>query len=138
MPISRVPYYHRITSGIRITARPSYVPAQSYPEGQHFVFAYHIRIENVGAQGVRLLTRRWLIHDDAAGDSVVAGEGVIGKQPHIPAGTSHEYSSFCVLKCVSGWMEGSYHFERDDHSGVDAAPPRFALQLPDEGTDDDE
>lgn len=47
----RLPFYYRITSGIRITVRPSFLKERSNPLLGQFVFAYHIRIENVGEQG---------------------------------------------------------------------------------------
>lgn len=120
-------FYYHITSGIRITVRPSFLPERSNALLGHFVFAYRIRIENVGDQAAQLRTRRWLIHDDQAGDSAVEGEGVVGEQPHLVPGAVHEYSSFCVLKGPQGWMEGSYGFVRDDGEDFDAIIPRFLL-----------
>jgi ApaG protein len=127
MAAARVALHHRITDGIRITARPAYVAGRSNPGAGHFVFSYRIRIENIGAPAARLLTRRWLIHDEGAPDTVVEGDGVVGEQPRIAPGTAHEYSSTCVLTSPVGWMEGSYHFVRDDGSEFDAIVPRFAL-----------
>lgn len=60
--------YHRITEGIRVTARPSYLPEQSDPLEPRYVFAYRIRIENVGDEAAQLLWRHWYIHDPVAGD----------------------------------------------------------------------
>ena len=40
------------TQGIRITAEPFFVPAQSDPVRGRFVFAYNIRIENLGGRFV--------------------------------------------------------------------------------------
>ncbi|MBL0940958.1 MAG: Co2+/Mg2+ efflux protein ApaG [Gemmatimonadaceae bacterium] len=127
MTNERVSFYYRNTAGIRITVRPSYLRERSNPLLGQFVFAYHIRIENVSEQAAQLRTRRWLIHDDAVGDTVVEGEGVVGEQPHLLPGQVHEYRSFCVLKSPSGWMEGSYRFVRDDGSSFHAAIPRFVL-----------
>lgn len=127
----RVPLFYRMTDGIRISARPRWVREQSDPGIDRFVFAYRIRIENSGSQGVRLLTRRWRIHDDAAGDSEVEGPGVVGEQPHLSPGQVHEYESFCVLAAPSGYLEGTYHFVRDDGTGFDAAIPRFQLEAQD-------
>lgn len=122
------PFYYRSTAGIRITVRPSYLRERSNPMLEQFVFAYHIRIENIGAQAAQLRTRRWLIHDDSAGDTVVEGEGVVGEQPYLLPGQVHEYRSFCVLKAPTGWMEGAYRFVRDDESSFEALIPRFALE----------
>jgi ApaG protein len=122
--------FYRITDGIRVTAAPSYLPAHSDPEEPRYVFAYRIRIENVGDAAARLRWRHWYIHDAAAGDSEVQGEGVIGEEPLLEPGAVHEYQSFCVLRGPEGHMEGYYLMERPDGSRFRAAIPRFALQTP--------
>jgi ApaG protein len=127
MSAARRPFFYRATEGIRISVRPAYQNVQSRPSLGQFVFAYHIRIENVGGQGAQLRTRRWHIHDPSAGDNIVEGDGVIGEQPHLLVGEVHEYSSFVVLKGPAGWMEGTYRFVRDDGSSFLAVIPRFAL-----------
>jgi ApaG protein len=123
----RVALFYKISSGIRITVRPSYLAARSNPMLGQFVFSYHVRIENVGDQSAQLRTRRWLIHDEAVGDTVIEGEGVVGEQPHLLPGHVHEYRSFCVLKSPDGWMEGAYGFVREDGSTFQAFIPRFTL-----------
>jgi ApaG protein len=120
-------FFYRETDGIRITVRPVYLPDQSSAARRHFLFAYFVRIENVGAEAARLLTRRWLIHDSAGEDTEVEGEGVVGEQPLLAPGTVHEYQSFCVLRSRAGWMEGHYAFVRDDKSSFRALIPRFEL-----------
>ncbi len=127
MAAERTPFFYRVSEGIRITVRPTYLRERSNPMLGQFVFAYHIRIENVGEQAAQLRTRRWLIHDDAVGDTVVEGEGVVGEQPHLLPGHVHEYRSFCVLKSANGWMEGTYRFVRDDGETFQAIIPRFTL-----------
>lgn len=125
------PFFYRLSHGIRITVRPEYLVDQSDPVGQRFVFAYHVRIENVGTQSARLRTRHWRIHDSIGEDMEVEGEGVVGEQPLIPPGGVHEYQSFCVLKSPGGHMEGEYRFQRADGSTFDAEIPRFVLALHD-------
>jgi ApaG protein len=120
-------FFYRETHGVRVTVRPRFLADQSLPTAGRFVFAYLVRIENVGARAVQLLSRRWLIHDDVGEDLEVAGDGVVGEQPSLPPGTVHEYSSFCVLKSPSGYMEGHYTFVRDDGSRFRAQIPRFTL-----------
>ena len=127
MPTDRAALFYRMTSSIRISVRPTYLRERSNPLLGQYVFAYHIRIENVGDQAAQLRTRRWLIHDEAAGDTVVEGEGVVGEQPHLMPSQVHEYRSFCVLKAPSGWMEGAYRFVRDDGTSFQAFIPRFTL-----------
>lgn len=121
------PFFYCETDGIRITVRPSYLAEQSSPVLGQYVFAYHIRIENIGLTAAQLRTRFWRIHDPVGGDSIVEGEGVVGEQPHLLPGQVHEYRSFCVLKSPNGWMEGNYRFVRDDGSSFKAQIPRFDL-----------
>ena len=120
-------FYYRLTNQIRITVRPQYLPERSQPSVGEFVFAYYVRIENVGERTAQLLRRRWLIHDSIGEDQVVEGDGVVGQQPVIPSGGVHEYQSFCVLRSQSGHMEGQYFFEAEDGQIFAAEIPRFVL-----------
>ncbi len=120
-------FFYRMTDGIRVTVRPVYLPEQSIPEQQQFVFAYFVRVENTATQSVQLLSRRWRIHDSIGEDTEVAGDGVVGEQPLLIPGAVHEYQSFCVLKSANGHMEGEYRFVRADSTRFDAAIPRFTL-----------
>lgn len=120
-------FFYRESNGIRITVRPMYLRDQSEPAQNHYLFAYFIRIENIGALPAQLLSRRWLIHDEAGEDTEVTGDGVVGEQPLINPGSVHEYQSFCVLKSGEGFMEGHYTFLRADGGTFDATIPRFLL-----------
>lgn len=121
------PFYYKESNGVRITVRPVYLKDQSEPAARHYVFAYYIRIENIGSQPAQLVSRRWLIHDSAGDDTEVEGEGVVGEQPSIPPGGVHEYQSFCILKSGEGFMEGHYNFLRADSTTFRAEIPRFIL-----------
>jgi len=125
--MSAVPFYHRVTEGIRITVQPAFLPEQSRPSAGQWLFSYDIRIENVGTEPAHLLTRHWYIHDSIGEDVEVQGEGVVGLQPQVDPGGVHEYQSFCVLKSIAGHMEGSYRFARPNGSRFDAEIPRFLL-----------
>lgn len=104
-----------------------YLRDQSEPSLNNYLFAYFIRIENIGSYPAQLLSRRWLIHDEIGEDTEVTGEGVVGEQPTITPGSVHEYQSFCVLKSGEGYMEGHYTFLRQDGGTFDATIPRFIL-----------
>jgi ApaG protein len=131
MSAPRASFFYRVTQGIRITVRPEYLPEQSDPPRRRFVFAYHVRIENIGSRPARLVTRRWRIHDSVGEEIEVEGEGVVGEQPVIRPGGVHEYESFCILKSPSGYMEGQYRFVREDHTTFEAEIPRFVLAADD-------
>jgi ApaG protein len=121
-------FFHRETQGIRISAQPFYVAEHSDPEEARYVYAYRMRIENVGQETAQLVWRHWIIHDPVAGNSEVEGEGVVGEQPTIGPGDVHEYQSFCILEGPEGSMEGSYEFRRPDGSRFRAEIPHFLLR----------
>ena len=123
------PFYYKESHGIRITVRPVYLREQSEPAAGHYVFAYFVRIETIGADTAQLLARRWLIHDSIGEDTEVEGEGVVGEQPVIAPGNVHEYQSFCILKSGEGFMEGHYNFVRPDSTTFRAEIPRFLLSV---------
>ena len=125
--MSRRPFFYRESHGIRVTVRPTYLPEQSRPHARHYVFAYYVRIENIGTDTSQLMSRRWLIHDSAGEDTEVEGEGVVGEQPVIDPGGVHEYQSFCILKSGEGFMEGHYNFVKPDSTTFRAEIPRFIL-----------
>ena len=83
-------FFYRETERIRVTVRPVYLRDHSEPSQSHYVFAYFVRIENVGTMAAQLLTRRWLIHDSVGEgvDTEVIGEGVeIEESTRIGAGS---------------------------------------------------
>lgn len=123
------PFYYRETHGIRVTVRPTFMPDQSRPARGHFVFAYAIRLENVGSKTVQLRSRYWRIHDSIGDDTEVEGEGVVGEQPVIPPGRVYEYQSFCVLRSPAGHMEGKYHFVGPEQETFEVVIPRFILEV---------
>ncbi len=121
------PFYYRLSNGFRITVRPAFLVDQSTPAERQYVFAYFVRIENVGVRPAQLLSRRWHIHDAAGEDTEVVGDGVVGEQPIIVPGGVHEYQSFCVLKGPRGYMEGEYFFGVDGGERFACDVPRFVL-----------
>src|SRR2546430_1581457 len=101
-------FFYRETDGIRVTVRPVYLRDHSEPSQSHYVFAYFVRIENVGKLAAQLLTRRWLIHD-SVGDGVDTegiGEGLGGEQPTDMPAAAHEAQGFGRLTTGEGPMEG--------------------------------
>jgi ApaG protein len=130
--------YESLTDGIRVTVRPRFSLAQSDPAEGEFVFSYQVRMENLGEQTAQLLFRHWHIHDSGGEDQEVDGEGVVGQQPTLGPGTTHEYQSFCVLTSPMGLMEGYYTFVRPDGTRFRVAIPRFRLQAPLPALDDED
>ena len=118
------------TDGIRITVRSFYVPEQSAPRAQRYVFAYTVRIANEGQVTAQLRTRHWIITDADGNIDEVRGDGVVGAQPTLKPGQHFEYTSGCVLKTPRGKMHGTYRMHREDGRVFDAVIAPFELQLP--------
>ncbi|WP_115375541.1 Co2+/Mg2+ efflux protein ApaG [Adhaeribacter pallidiroseus] len=119
------------TEGVKITVTTNYLPDYSSPTQQHFVFAYKIIIENNSEFTVKLLRRHWYIYDSNAVVREVEGEGVVGQQPVLEPGESHEYVSGCNLKTGIGKMRGNYTMERlVDGSLFTVNIPEFVLIVP--------
>ena len=118
------------TAGISVRVSVSFLAEQSEPQRGRWFWAYHIRIENDGAQGVQLLTRHWIITDGRGARHAVEGEGVVGEQPYIAPGGSYDYVSGCPLSTPTGSMQGAYHVVGEDGEGFDIAIPKFVLTAP--------
>ena len=122
--------YAETTRAITITVEPYYLDEQSEPSEGHFVWAYHVRIENNGGKTVKLMTRHWRITDSLGNVQEVRGDGVIGEQPVLTPGESFEYTSGTPLGTPSGIMAGSYRMETDDGKSFDVVIPAFSLDSP--------
>ena len=114
----------QITQGIKVTVETEYQPSYSSPSQYHYVFTYRITIENQIDFTSHLLRRHWHIHDAGFASREVEGEGVVGQQPVIEPGQSHQYVSGCNLKSGIGKMVGTYQMERI----VDGT--RFSVEIP--------
>ena len=85
--------YSATTHSIRVTVNPIYLEDQSEPEEDHYVWAYQVEIENLGADVVQLLSRYWHITDSQGRIQEVRGVGVVGEQPVLNPGESFNYTS---------------------------------------------
>ena len=110
-----------------------YMPERSVAEGRQYLFEYHVRISNVGAETAQLISREWIITNADGEVERVKGPGVVGEQPVLAPGASFEYRSFCPLKTPVGSMHGSYQMVtaqrrpvRRDHLTLHAGRPERA------------
>lgn len=115
-----------------VNVQTEYLAAQSEPENERYVFAYHITIDNVGEEPAQLITRHWIITDGDEGVEEVRGDGVVGQQPHLKPGEQHRYTSGAILKTPVGTMSGSYQMRADDGTEFDANVPVFRLAIPEQ------
>lgn len=122
--------YSETTSSIKVTVRPTYLEERSSPSDNHFVWAYHVRIENGGSETVQLRRRHWRITDGMGRVQEVRGPGVVGEQPVLGPGQSFEYTSGTPLRTPSGIMVGTYEMERKDGTSFTIAIPAFSLDSP--------
>ena len=121
--------YAATTGDVTVRVAVNFLADQSDPAKNRWVWAYHIRIENAGANPVQLLSRNWRIEDNAGGRHRVQGEGVVGEQPVIAPGASYDYVSGCPLEAPSGSMRGSYRMVAEE-AEFDVTIPPFALVSP--------
>jgi len=116
------------TIDIRVETR--FVPQQSRPHDNRFVFAYTITLRNTGDVPAQLLSRHWVITDANGKVEEVRGDGVIGEQPWMRPGDDYQYTSGAVLETPVGTMHGSYRMLADDGTRFDAPIAPFTLAIP--------
>ena len=123
--------YSQTTRDIRVRVRSFYLEDQSNPADGNYVWAYRIRIDNLGAVAVRLLRRSWHITDGRGRTQDVEGAGVIGQTPQLAPGETVEYMSGTPLDTPSGFMTGRYQMiDIDTGEAFDVAIPTFSLDSP--------
>ena len=114
--------------GVEVVTR--YIPEQSDPETDRYVFSYAITITNLGGVAAQLISRHWLITDATGKVQEVRGLGVVGNQPMLQPGEKFEYASGCSLETPVGTMKGSYQMVAEDGEHFDAQIPEFILSMP--------
>lgn len=122
--------YTQTTRAITVTVEPSFLEDQSSPEESHYVWAYHVTINNEGTDTVQLRSRYWRITDAQGRTQEVRGVGVVGEQPVLRPGESFEYRSGTPLGTPSGFMMGSYQMETAEGERFDVTIPPFSLDCP--------
>ncbi len=119
-----------VSSEVEVRVQTMFVPEESNPEHDLYLFAYKVRIANRGTHSVQLLSRHWIITDAYGATEEVKGPGVVGEQPSIRPGESYEYSSACPLPTPTGSMHGTYLMVREDGTQFFAQIPQFYLVEP--------
>ena len=115
---------------IAVEVETDFIPEQSSPDDDRYVFSYTITIRNEGTVAARLLTRHWIINHANGKSEEVKGDGVIGEQPHLHPGEGFRYTSGTILETPVGDMTGSYQMIADDGVEFDAEIPPFMLSVP--------
>lgn len=120
-----------ITNSIKVSVESFFQDEYSKPLANQYVFSYRVTIENLSQIPVQLLTRYWQITDGMGSVREVSGDGVIGKQPVMMPGQSHQYVSWCPLDTPLGKMRGTYTMlNMQNQSTFEATIPAFKLISP--------
>ena len=122
--------YSATTRQILVTVSPTYLEDRSVPENSHFLWAYHVVIENRGPETVQLRSRHWRITNARGEVREVRGPGVAGEQPRLEPGDEFEYTSGVPLTTPSGMVTGSYQMETRHGESFDVEIPAFSLDSP--------
>lgn len=115
---------------LEISVATQFLEEDSDPSEDRYVFAYTIRIRNLGRLPAQLLDRHWIITDANGRIEEVRGEGVVGEQPRLEPGEDFTYTSGAVIATAVGTMEGSYGLAGDDGTRFEAPIPPFTLSVP--------
>lgn len=118
------------TDGITVRVAVNFLSEQSNPAAGKWFWVYHVRIENRSDRTVQLISRHWRITDGRGAVNFVEGAGVVGEQPVLAPGQSHDYVSGCPLATPTGSMQGHYTFQDENGEPVEAAIPFFPLAAP--------
>lgn len=115
---------------VRVNVVSEYLAAQSDPQRNRYVHAYHVSITNEGTESAQLLNRHWLIVDANENVQEVQGEGVIGQKPVLQPGETYKYTSGTIINTTFGYMHGSYEMLSESGEYFLAVIPAFTLALP--------
>ena len=115
---------------VSVTTVTEYLKDQSDEDARRFVFTYTVTIRNIGTVTAQLISRHWIITDAEGQVQEVRGLGVVGAQPLLRPGETHQYTSGTALATPVGTMRGSYQMVAEDGTRFDATIPEFTLSVP--------
>lgn len=99
-----------LTSGIRVSIKVIFEGTYFKNYILNYSYAYHVNIENEGKEAVQLQSRHWVIIDSLRPQTIIDGEGVVGKKPVIYPGKTFSYKSGSLISSSIGAMKGHYNF----------------------------
>ena len=126
--MSRTP--HPSDYELHVDIRPEYLPEQSQPDADRYVFAYHVKVENKGSKAAQVIARHWVIKDADGRVDEVRGLGLVGRQPFLQPGQSFEYTSGCPLPTPSGSMRGTFYCMGEEAQPFEVIVLPFELFIP--------
>ncbi len=122
------PVSEAVTNDVRVEVIAQHSTEHSRPGEGEWVFQYTVRVTNLGAEPVQLISRHWIITDGTDRVEEVRGPGVVGQQPKLAPGESFKYSSWCPLKTPMGMMHGTYQMLGADGRMFDIEIAPFGLK----------
>lgn len=122
--------YTKTTHNIKVSVEVVYLEEQSQPSAHQYMWAYRVRLENLGEHRVRLIGRHWEVTDAFGRVQEVFGEGVIGQTPVLEPHVPFEYTSGTPLSTPSGIMLGDYTMLTEDGQEFNVNIPPFSLDSP--------
>ena len=122
--------YKLNTAGVEVLVNPEYVDSQINKDGNFFVWAYHIEIENKSSETLQLINRYWKITDEIGVVQEINGIGAVGEQPILAPNDNFKYSSGVHLRYPSGIMSGHYGMKRPNGEIINVKIPAFSLDVP--------
>ena len=99
-----------LTSGIRVSVKVFFEGTYFKNYILNYSYAYHVTIENQGKEAVQLQSRHWVIIDSLRPQTIIDGEGVMGKKPVIYPSKTFSYKSGSLISSSIGAMRGHYNF----------------------------
>ena len=111
----------------KVEVLPRFLMEQSVPQQGLFVFAYTIKITNMGSMTAQLISRTWNVNDANGHTEKVKGLGVVGQQPLLKPGDTFEYTSGTRLRTPTGTMHGTFFCVAEDGEKFDTDVPMFVL-----------
>lgn len=114
---------------LRIAVATRYLPEQSSAADDVYAFAYTITIRNAGDEAAQVIGRHWVITHGSGRVEEVRGLGIVGQQPLLRPGESHEYTSWCRLSTPRGRMHGVFFCISEEARWFEAPIPPFELTM---------
>ena len=106
-----------------------YMPSLEAPKDRPHPFLYFISIVNRSPQEVRIVGRKWVIHQSNDQWIVVEGHGVVNQQPLIRPGSDFTYNSYHVIG-ENSTAQGAFFGTLEDGRRVMVRIPEFELRIP--------
>jgi len=117
-------------SGLRtVVDRVIYMPQLEAPPERPHPFVYFITIHNDSAETVTIRGRKWVVTDAEGQQTVVEGDGVVGKFPRIDPGGHFSYNSYHPIGSDSV-AEGAFFGVTESGTPVFTRIPRFEMLAP--------